>query len=728
MGKNKNSIPADGFQSKVWTARGLVLAGFIVLLLILGAVLKQEAMYNQGLYQKALYPDITSLSFRLALDDNRTLAPEIKLLTNNTIEGYSNNNLVFWSFNNSALCFYNQYKRQSARFDTITRERGRWKLSAGQLQLIEKEGPVVISALTGLQNNVVLKTILILLLFSAVVLLLLPDSLYRRYFLQLGVHKDLAAKDNENHLLLYGLPALVTTIALIPFLNFIPLWDGYIYYNALNSAVTGPFNLANFLFAGHPSAAYGFILSVGQYLDHGNVVLLNITNYLLALTAVLSFVRIINHFCQDENKNLVSAIGGSLFALNPLFLAAAVNLNLDFPVVVFFIASLAALLDKRYALSAFLAACMVFSKESGVLLYFAYFVPFSLLLVLTQKKGDLNNNNYRMAWLAIPFILLIGYMVYRSFGLQKSVFWGNTGVDAGSLSFLFDVNPGSKVLQTRIIQVFILNFHWVMTALAIVFFGVSKLQQNKKPESQGKPSSGFDRAFVTSLAIAFTVFVYVNALYPTFTNPRYILPAVPLLILFFTLMTAKAVRKKAMQAVVLSIVLILCGIQAFITIDPLSKALFGTFSLGNHQMLRMVSITRENFGYAGRDQLVYNTEFAVIDSLFNEVYRAEPPDPQKPYLTSSYGDFFLFTPVSIDKSQRTLRNFNIKLPQSIAVGNLDYIATNERPKTAVYINLPWMSRIEDERPLVEKYYTLSAPKAVTVRGYSLYLYEALRKD
>ena len=47
-------------------------------------------------------------------------------------------------------------------------------------------------------------------------------------------------------------------------------------------------------------------------------------------------------------------------------------------------------------------------------------------------------------------------------------------------------------------------------------------------------------------------------------------------------------------------------------------------------MLRMISRVSECCGYAGKDQLAYNTEFSVIDGLITKLYQKIKLNSQQP--------------------------------------------------------------------------------------------------
>lgn len=145
-------------------------------------------------------------------------------------------------------------------------------------------------------------------------------------------------------------------------------------------------------------------------------------------------------------------------------------------------------------------------------------------------------------------------------------------------------------------------------------------------------------------------------------------------------------------------------------------------------MLRMVSITKEFAGYAGRDQIVYNSQFTVIHDLINMLYKELPVEDDTCLIVNDDGDFNIFTPLDKQTRQRTLRtylNYESIFPNVYSIRTIRGLDTQLRPTTAYYVNFPWMAT-EQEIHDITPYYKIGNIKKIEYGGYSISAYELKR--
>ena len=102
--------------------------------------------------------------------------------------------------------------------------------------------------------------------------------------------------------------------------------------------------------------------------------------------------------------------------------------------------------------------------------------------------------------------------------------------------------------------------------------------------------------------------IYFLTRIPFVNNPRYMLPALPILIVLFGGSLLNVLRKQSIITIALIMMLVLLTVSSFRTVDPVSKKIMGTFKFGSHEMLQMARYDEPKHGY-GRDHLVYNFEF-----------------------------------------------------------------------------------------------------------------------
>src|SRR4029077_13952844 len=113
--------------------------------------------------------------------------------------------------------------------------------------------------------------------------------------------------------------------------------------------------------------------------------------------------------------------------------------------------------------------------------------------------------------------------------------------------------------------------------------------------------------------------------YETYLNVRYLLPIAALLILSFAVGFLILCARPFVRVVVLGFAFLLVLGSAFRTIDPVSRALWGTFPFGRHPLLALTSWNNECCGFS-RDQLVYNLEYLQFDRIETLIFRDLRPN------------------------------------------------------------------------------------------------------
>jgi hypothetical protein len=298
----------------------------------------------------------------------------------------------------------------------------------------------------------------------------------------------------------------------------------------------------------------------------------------------------------------------------------------------------------RFFFAALAGVLMVFTKESGFMVYgvsvFLY-VPLVLIkgsLAWKDKKKFL----YMITVLTIPIVLFVIYMY-----MTPKTQIGDSWLD-GILKMLkfYIVDP---VIAAQLVSLLVLNFNWILTgiiAAGFILFVVNYLKRLRIEAGLGF----YDRIYFYLL---FILFVYFLTRIPMWNNPRYMLPVYPVLVILFA--DAVSILFKKRQAVVtciIAVVLVLQCVSSFRTIDPVSKSVMGTFKFGSHEMLGMTSF-KGGSGFYGRDQLVYNFEFTEIHYLTEKIYQTVGTD--KLFVAAPYSTWTnAFTSINKETGRRMM--------------------------------------------------------------------------
>ena len=164
--------------------------------------------------------------------------------------------------------------------------------------------------------------------------------------------------------------AAVAAIALISrHLGYIPMWDGRAYAEcAVEASLHGlaPFYLRCW---GHASHLYLGLLAISQLFDTGNATALIAVNAIIFAVGVAGFHRLTCVVFPDDAQRVDRALLSAVFMLQPPLLASVLQPGLDLPVLVGAIWTIALLIERRWAWTAVVGTAMMFSKETGVMLY-----------------------------------------------------------------------------------------------------------------------------------------------------------------------------------------------------------------------------------------------------------------------------------------------------------------------------------------------------------------------
>ncbi len=497
------------------------------------------------------------------------------------------------------------------------------------------------------------------------------------------------------------------------YLDTMQRWDGAWYFCRLLESVKGfDFTLGNFInnfnWFGHPSMGFGFLMSLGQFIDPGNHYILNIQYLILAVLAVFSFYKILAYL-YGNNKTEILLLT-ALFAFNPLFFGVSLSFNSDFPLVVFWLAFMYALLYERFILASFCCMLLVFSKETGALIYFTFL--FSLLLIFVARKVFFNAqrplciprkiNVTSVACLVLPLLTFIIFFLYR-----QGQLWGGGSLGWDSNGFhVFGLNWAS--FKTTCLQIFVLDFSWIMCFIILLYLGKTILFTRKKPPSLNENQKDL---LMIHLFI-FTVFLTFNLLYITFNHPRYVLLAVVFLLLFAYHALTGLAKSKALRIVILSLMLVLFTAQTFRTVDPLSKLAFGTTFFGEHEVLAINPA----------DGMVYNAEYTVIDKLLDKFIQETKINTNSQIILSDNGWNAHFngagrhTTISINKEnlKRTFKTANTFQPQTFSVAD---ISSENKPQKPIYLSLSWFGDEAAELAHLQKYYRVLKANIIEHKGY-----------
>jgi hypothetical protein len=120
--------------------------------------------------------------------------------------------------------------------------------------------------------------------------------------------------------------------------------------------------------------------------------------------------------------------------------------------------------------------------------------------------------------------------------------------------------------------------------------------------------------------------------------------------------------------------------------DPVSRAVYGTFSIGERDMYRMSSITREYAG-PGRDEIVYNLQFTGYHHVQNALFHALQPTDSTAFATSRVARWNIWSQLDAFTRERTLRQESVIVPRYW--DDVDLLASERRPRDVWYLEFSY---------------------------------------
>ncbi len=502
-----------------------------------------------------------------------------------------------------------------------------------------------------------------------------------------------------------GIPAL--------YFSYVPIWDGWQFSRCyLTAALTGSLWCFD-----HSAFVHTFLLGLTQKPDPGNFYFIYGANIILGVMGLICLRALLRRLCKDSLSSVNTTLLSFVFGFAPVFLVQIVQPSLDYTLPIYLITALLFLYSGRFFFTALAGVLMVFTKESGFMLYgVSVFLYVSLMLI----KGSLAWKDkkkfiYVVTVLSIPIVLFVIYM-YMTPKTQIGDSWLE-----GILKMLkfYIVDP---VIAAQLVSLLVLNFNWILTgtiAAGLLLLGMNYLRGGRRIEA----GLGFyDRIYFYLL---FILFIYFLTRIPMWNNPRYMLPVYPVLVILFADAVSVLFKRQSVVTCIVVAVLVLLCISSFRTIDPVSKRIMGTFKFGSHEILRMTSL-KDDSGTYGRDQLVYNFEFTKIHYLTEKIYQTVGTD--KFFVAAPYSTWTnAFTSINKETGKRMMYGEGLVNARWAFSDSL--IKKRRFPEEIYYIAYPNFEKANREQR-EQLSYIYDTKEVITVEdgGYSLDVIHYVKKQ
>lgn len=520
-----------------------------------------------------------------------------------------------------------------------------------------------------------------------------------------------------------GASLLLFLALVVPRLGAVPVWDSRVYYDlCLLEGIDRPFHPFNFNCFGHPSMLYMLLFVPGQLISKGSAVLLNLTNVALGCLAIVAFWIITEALWRGAGSRWDRFLATAILAVWPAAIANSLSFNPDYGVFVFLLCFVAALIRGKVGLAALFGAFLVLSKEAGVVLYGLT----SLLYLILFAGGSAASG--RRTWsgirdLSILFAPALLYLANIGVTLTRGqpVIWGGA---AGTLPHILKrfivFNPGEIYAGRYGPLIWVLNMSWILTACLLAAGVKLALFRSARESFRAKALSHRPLVFVL---LVFAATTYALTRYETYSHARYLLAIVPFFILVFVISLQILLPRPALRHALLGATFLLLLASDFRTIDPVSRRLWGTFSFGRHELLKLTSWNNECCAYS-MDQLVYNLEYLKFDQIQSAIFADIRPTWETTFVGNERAE--LMRPGAVTpEGRRTLRlSDDIVWIRYVSVNYL--LSQKALPDTVYFMALPNIDNGPDLERL-RRVYSVVSRKSYERSGYAVPVYAMQRR-
>ena len=563
-----------------------------------------------------------------------------------------------------------------------------------------------------------------------------------------------------------GAAAAVSALLLWSRRGYVPIFDGRIYADCIERVAADPTYFAQYRCAGHIAESYVAILALAARLRPDSAAALLLANTLLFAVGAVALSRLVRGAFPGEEHRVGRALVVGTYLVHPVVLAAVVQPGLDLGLLVFSLCALAAAVEGRRWMLVLFGICLVFSKEPGILLYGAIaavwlwrrcsgmlspddaarvgiaalvFLGFLCLIqhetpsavfflsaaavVVWRKRRPLHPVGKGVVvavlreWpLAVPVLLFLGYLVYYKLRASAApdaapVLWGGGGgaiVLVGTLLRGGVLDPSTR---SSLALMFVVGFLWLPTLWILADLAVGAVRHvGNRP---ARALAGVDRPALGFIVVVLLAEVWLLSRYVTFSNARYYLPVFPLVLLAAYAALVRLRLRPPARLGLIAVSTVLLAISAVRTIDPVSRAIWGTFSVGDHSLLSITSLRNECCGH-GRDQLAYNLEFTHFASLQDVLYERLKPTDSTVLVLPPFGDWYTVEWIDRETHRRTMRSAGAVRPRVVQAQD----AYDLSAVRAWYVDMPF---IKDTvfRVLLTRRFDIGEPCRVERGGYAI---------
>jgi hypothetical protein len=406
------------------------------------------------------------------------------------------------------------------------------------------------------------------------------------------------------------------------FWDFIHLWDGRWFYSQIVASSHNPFDLNGLIFYGHNSLLYLMLMSIPQILFPENHVLFNAWNSIWVCVGVAAFHGLVKHYFYLRTTQAERLLVTACLAFHPLFLGVTTNFNLDIGVTIFLLIFWLALLKRSFRTAFVAGLFLLFSKESGILLY-----PFPLAALFLDASLSHREKDRVKLIVFIHGAIFLAYVLIRLKSAGSVFHTHHAASSLDTYKYLLTTIAFDFPALRLITHLLIGSFNWLLLVIACGF-GITGLIRSRRGQPRlfdfrMPPITRPEFRVQLFLAAFLVIGIFLLTRAVRWPNVRYILPLLPVVLLAVTGILSMSAGTRV-RLTVWSIFIPIFLTSTFRTLDPVSKKVLGTQKFGSNTVLMGYSL----------DEYNYNLEYYMTHRLQTLVFKEIRPTHGTVLITS----------------------------------------------------------------------------------------------
>jgi 4-amino-4-deoxy-L-arabinose transferase-like glycosyltransferase len=394
------------------------------------------------------------------------------------------------------------------------------------------------------------------------------------------------------------LALVIFSLLTIPFINSVPYLDGNIDFVKAHDFFVGGFGrlFGNWLSV-HPPMKE-IITFVFFLLGGFNQIAYNLVGILFGLFGIVVFYKL----CKRLTNKSIATIAVLLFCSSPLFISAGLFSLTDYLLEIFILASLYFYSKGKFFPYFIFTSLALLTKETGLVLVISILATEGLWALKKIGPRRLLESLSPLITAAIWFLFLKinGKTPWLDWNFSGT---GERGTIYTILNNLLFLKIFNKYALQNWLQLFVLNFNWVLWPIAIL--GITKGNIN------------FAKSKTLLSILLFSLIYFISVLsFQTYTIPRYALPLEPFFYIAIAYGSYKISEKSNLLKLFISVFLVgITSLRLFTSLDPISSCIWGkTRILGQN-----IYALNQGPSLSGFDGITYNLQYNLIVKKRTEI-------------------------------------------------------------------------------------------------------------